>query len=154
MKTPNMTPDTVEMVSVEWIMQNTTHSVDGYNAPIGVDYQKMMHGKCGDRGFGALVWNILHKGFRIPIVLDLAYQGEDTITHGNGHHRMCAAILLALDEIPVYWSENDYMATDYSTTGYDDNNYRDESEFPEKIELDWFREMFPGVNHWALDLEG
>lgn len=123
MNTPKMTPGTVEMVSVEWIMQNATHSVDGYDtsgyseSPT-VEYAAMLLHKTADSWFPDLVRTIVERGFRVPIVLVSGYKGPGTIAHGNGHHRMCAAILLALNEIPVYWSEwerdYDYMCLDAS----------------------------------------
>ena len=115
MKTPEMIVGTVEMVSPAWIMQNATNSVDGFRDGDSVNYEKMIDTKANDYGFGNLVATILSEGFRIPIVLDLSYSGEGTITHGNGHHRMAAALLLCLDEIPVYWAEGDYMSSHISS---------------------------------------
>lgn len=112
---PDMTAGTVEMVSVEWIIQNTKYSVDGFSQYGELDYEAMLQDKCLDECFGRVVNSILTNGFRVPIVLVENYCGRG-LTHGNGHHRMCAALLLGLDEIPVYWSESDYMAIDHSDT--------------------------------------
>lgn len=110
-----MTPGTVEMVSPTWIMKNATYSVDGFDNGDGIDYQWMIDEKGNDYGFGTLVGNIMEDGFRVPIVLDIAYSGQ-FVTHGNGHHRFVAALLLCLDKIPVYWAEDDYMSEDVSDT--------------------------------------
>lgn len=111
-----MTTGTVEMVSVEWIMQNLYHSVDGFTEDAGgVDFAEMIHEKACDRGFGDLCYTIATKGFRVPIVIDKTWE-ENGLTQGNGHHRLSAAILMVLDEIPVYWSEGDYMSSRHSDT--------------------------------------
>lgn len=125
---PKMITGEVEMVSVEWIMNNATNSVDGYNDSVGVDYVEMMQSKARDAYFPALVSVIMEEGFRIPIVLVKNYSGH-AVTHGNGHHRMIAAILLGLDSIPVYWSDwlesGDYMCMRVSDEGL---NYRRRGE--------------------------
>lgn len=115
---PIMEHGTVEMVSVEWIMKNVDGSVDGYDTTQGVNYQRMVSYKGSDSSFGPLVGAIFDQGFRVPIVLCLNYRGKN-ITLGNGHHRMVAAILMCIDQIPVYWSDcevyKDYMCVDHST---------------------------------------
>lgn len=112
MNKPQMIPGQVEMVSVEWILKNAESSVDAVTFPDGsVDYLKMARRKGSDSQFPALVSTIMERGFRVPIVLCLDYETSDgvfkNVVHGNGHHRMIAALLLALDEIPVYWSKFD-----------------------------------------------
>lgn len=107
---------TVEMVSVEWIMDNLFASVDGFGDYGQVDLERLIRTKATDYGFGNLVGTILDKGFRVPIVLDLGWNGEGTVTLGNGHHRLSAAILLVLDEIPVFWAYEDYMSSRHSDT--------------------------------------
>lgn len=118
MNEPQMKVGTVEMVSVEWIMKNTTDSVDCIQytgLPGGVDYEHMIKRKAGDWDFATLVNTIMKRGFRVPIVLQ---QRGNLLTHGNGHHRMCAAILLGLDEIPVFWSDSTmgYMCIEHSSS--------------------------------------
>lgn len=116
MTTPKMIPGQVEMVSVEWLMNNLTHSVDGYSYDGGLNYEGMIKNKGGDCHFGNILHTITTVGFRVPIVVDLVYSGSGTLTLGNGHHRMTAAILLVLESIPVYWAENNYMSSDKSDT--------------------------------------
>jgi len=117
MTEPDMTHGTVEMVSVEWILQSLGASVDGYGAGDGVDFARMIAYKSGDSCFGPLVKAIIETGFRVPIVIALNRDGVE-FTLGNGHHRVVAAILLVLDQIPVYWSDyqedGDYMASETS----------------------------------------
>lgn len=125
MKTPEMQHGTVEMVSVEWIMQNTTDSIDGFgdvdedHQPF-VNYKWLVENKATDSCFGDLVGTILENGFRVPIVLVQNYYNDGDLMHGNGHHRMAAAILLCLDEIPVYWNNarlnRGYMCSDRTDT--------------------------------------
>lgn len=108
MKTPQMQVGTVEMVDVEWIMQNATDSVDGFSDydGVGVDYDELVRNKATDYSFGNLIATILDRGFRVPIVLVRNFHGDpESVVHGNGHHRMAAAILLCLSEIPVYWAD-------------------------------------------------
>lgn len=125
MKTPEMKHGTVEMVSVEWIMQNTTDSIDGFGATDEehrpyVDYGYLVRSKATDHCFGDLVGTIMERGFRVPIVLVQNYYAEGDLMHGNGHHRMAAAILLGIDEIPVYWNDarksRGYMCSDRTDT--------------------------------------
>lgn len=114
---PEMKIGTVEMVSVEWIMKNSTGSVDGFedwHLGAGVDYVEMVNVKGHDGYIGTIAGNITTYGFRIPIVM-VVDAAEGSIVHGDGHHRFVTAILLGLDSIPVYWSGGDYMA--YDATG-------------------------------------
>lgn len=125
--TPRMVTGEVEMVSVLWIMQNLQNSVDGFGMDAGgsgcwVDFERMIARKGADRHMGRLINTITKNGFRVPIVLVKEYvpyftQSPRGLTLGNGHHRMVAAILMCLDEIPVYWSEGDeYMCGHTSDT--------------------------------------
>lgn len=122
MNTPNMTPGTVEMVSVVWLMQNLESSVDGYTATDDegfeireVDFASLILGKGGDGYFGTVLNTIVTQGFRVPICLYKPW-GKGGWGLGNGHHRMAASILLCLDQIPVFWSEGDYMSTEQTDT--------------------------------------
>lgn len=118
---------TVEMVSVEWLMKNATDSIDGFGEretwdgpSISVNYERMLQEKATDYDFGHLVGTILTRGFRVPIVMAMNYYQTGDLMHGNGHHRMAAAILLCLDEIPVYWNDasihRGYMFSETSDT--------------------------------------
>ena len=116
MKQPNKTVGTVEMVSVEWILKNVNRSVDFglLNAEVySSTWADVVEYKGADLQMSSIIWNIMTFGFRVPIVLDLG-KHHSSITLGNGHHRLTAAILMVLDEIPVYWADNDYMSVEYS----------------------------------------
>ena len=120
MKTPQAIPGTVEMVSVEWAMKNLVDSIDGYgtgNGPGTVDFGRMVWYKSSDSQMGDLLATIMERGFRVPVCFyrDIYWDGWAL---GNGHHRMAAAILLCLDEIPVYWAGEGegYMAGDKTET--------------------------------------
>jgi hypothetical protein len=132
MKTPDMHLGHVEMVSVEWILQNVTHSVDGHSNHQGLNCITMIKDKGSDCHFGDICATILSDGFRIPIVLDLSYSGEDTVTLGNGHHRMSAAILLCLDSIPVFWADSDYMSENESE-GDDIEDFPEWNDVPAEV---------------------
>jgi hypothetical protein len=140
LRRPKMWPGKVEMVSVAWIMQNTTDSVDGFgtwndeDGRYSVDYGRMIRNKGCDSGFGYLINTILTEGFRVPIVLVKNYctsnDPRDALVLGYGHHRMVAAILLGLDEIPVYWAANtkEYMWENESEgeeIQWDDSDWED-----------------------------
>ena len=61
-------------------------------------WMEIIRDKSADSGFGYLVDSILEHGFDKDSTI-----GYD-VDHGymsNGHHRMVAAILLGLDEVPV-----------------------------------------------------
>lgn len=96
--------DTRQMVSVEWLLQNITGSVDFGKR---FDFAAMLNSKLADYQVPALLEDILEHGFTNPIVIET--DGESFI-HGNGHHRLALAIALCLDEIPVVftndWEEN------------------------------------------------
>lgn len=115
---PSIRLGDVEMVSVAWIMQNLSDSIDGFCGPAGeFDWVGMISHKAADRDFMPLVGTIITHGFRVPIVI--IPLDERSFKMGNGHHRLAAAILLGLDEIPVYWPRDcdGYMCLAKSGTG-------------------------------------
>lgn len=111
-----------QQVSVEWILQNITSSSDNYNtcccnknwshnhlnpcfcgkSCYTIDWEEMIYSKGTDDQIGQLLRIIEEEGFTIPI--SILYKKGFMI--GNGHHRMSLAILLALDEIPVVFSDS------------------------------------------------
>lgn len=92
--------DEVSFVSVSTILKDCTDSVDFGSVPEDPDanarwWQRVIQSKASDLGFSTLVNAILEFGFdpRSPV----GWTGRE-IT--EGHHRIVAAILLGLDEIP------------------------------------------------------
>lgn len=110
----------VEMVSVEWLLKNLQGSADDYqDTDEGeVLWPELLDGKVWDSSFPDLVHTIETKGFRVPVCL-YPNQTHGGWSLGNGHHRMSAAILMCLDEIPVFWSDYDYMSTTYTSPDYE-----------------------------------
>jgi hypothetical protein len=109
---PMQQTGTVEMVSVEWLLNNVNNSIDGCNQGGNIAWDQLVRYKC-DFSLVRVIYTILERGFRVPICL---YPSPRAIGWGlgNGHHRMAASILLCLDQIPVYWSDYDYMSTEHT----------------------------------------
>lgn len=94
-----------KMVSVLEIMRTATESVDFGTAPTDPDenakwWENIIKVKAADTGFGALVDSILRDGFdhNQPIGW---YVCDNTREISEGHHRLVAAILLGMDEVPT-----------------------------------------------------
>lgn len=90
---------TVELVKVSDLLKYLKDSADGYFLLKPEEWFRMMVEKCSDGQFATLIRLIETEGFTDPIGI-LRWQ-DDLWEMGNGHHRLCAAILLGLDEIPV-----------------------------------------------------
>ena len=90
------------------IMQRLGSSVDGFDLWLDREWLRMLWSTASD-GIAQLVESILTNGFTTPICI--VDDGSDWWAMGNGHHRLTAAILLGLDEIPVAFSNthSDYM---------------------------------------------
>lgn len=95
------------MMRIDDILQYVTHSAD-ITGP--VDWFAIMANKVSHSHFDWLCDEIMEYGFTLPIVL--MDNGDDTYTLGNGHHRLCAAILLGLHAIPVIILTDDYTHED------------------------------------------
>lgn len=95
----------ITMMSVSDILAKATNSLD-----LGeVDWWTILANKVSHAHFDELVESIQRDGFTMPIVL--VDSGDDEYTIGNGHHRLCAAILLGYSAIPVLINdEGDYWA--------------------------------------------
>jgi hypothetical protein len=92
--------DRVVWMKVTDILEQTTGSVDfgdvdDYSSPEDFWFA-MMSDKAGDTGFGHLVESIMAHGFKPEGAI-----GWDKGCQMDGHHRLTAAILLCLDEIPT-----------------------------------------------------
>lgn len=81
------------------ILELTERSVDyGYN----IDWECILRDKCSDTGFLYLVDSIMEHGWKSAVGWREGYISE-------GHHRICAAILLCEEEIPTTeWSTDWY----------------------------------------------
>jgi hypothetical protein len=118
-----MITDTVEFVSVEWIMKNVGKSVDADISTPNNFFDMMLY-KSWDACFAPLVHDIMDNGIMNPVCI---VNRSDGFIFGNGHHRLVAAILLCMDTIPVYWSDEDYMCSEYTDSepweyDYDSDN--------------------------------
>lgn len=103
-----------QMVPVEWLMRHLSGSVDGVDFTHGFD--RLIARKAMDMCFGPLVEAILDNGFTVPICVQ-SINGR--FIQGNGHHRLAAAILLCLDEIAVYFTDDplDFMCSSETEKG-------------------------------------
>lgn len=106
----------IHMVPVSFILRNAIDSCD-FGPPFDGDvvswWQAIISDKAGDSGFGHLVDSILKNGWRKDSAI--GFDGEYI---NEGHHRLVAAILLCLDEVPVSaWgrSGRDNLCAHYST---------------------------------------
>lgn len=87
------------MMPVDEILQYVTGSVDICFNGREVDWFEIFAAKVSHDHFDTLVDTLIEQGFTMPIVLGESHLGGYIV--GNGHHRLCAAILLGFDEIPV-----------------------------------------------------
>lgn len=99
--TPKPIPGTVEAVPLEWILNNVTGSSDFYNTPEEDLWEVWLSRKSQDQCFEPLVSAIQEEGFRVPIIL---HEQGNGFYQSNGHHRVAAAILLAIDYVLVGWA--------------------------------------------------
>lgn len=101
----------LKLMTIPEIMEMATRSVD-FQGMDGLNWWTIFSGKVSHSHFDAIVDEIQANGFGMPIVLcDRFNDGQYWI--GNGHHRLCAAILLGLWRIPVMVTSgqdrDDYM---------------------------------------------
>lgn len=69
-------------------------------------WDKWLRRKSRDTSFWPLVDTLLAEGFKIPVQIEIdEFTGEWSM--GDGHHRIAAAIMLVIDEIPVYFIRGD-----------------------------------------------
>lgn len=103
-----------EWVEVSELLKKLKCSVDMFRLREESEWFRMLSVKCGDDQFATLVRLIESEGFTDPIGIrfgreikseeDREYydvQSDDDWIMGNGHHRLCAAILLGMDKILV-----------------------------------------------------
>jgi len=106
----------MEMVSMERLFANVVRFTDGY----GDDWQEMVYEKSFDPSFWQLCDMIPVEGMRHPIGICINAVTGKWAVH-NGHHRLAAAVMLVLPEVPVYfWDGMDHRALWDSTDPGDD----------------------------------
>lgn len=94
-------------VPIEWILKNTTYSCD-FGDPTGYPstahfWATMIEGKALDAGFMRVVESLQTLGWRAPMHVEIEDYGMGPeLTINDGHHRLVAAILLCMDEAPLY----------------------------------------------------
>jgi hypothetical protein len=96
---------TVQYWSIESILQNVVLSSD-FEEFDGTPsmWAYIIASKGGDSQTPTLLQRISEEGFTVPICLFRDRFGNWGI--GNGHHRLVCAILLGLDEIPAFVSDD------------------------------------------------
>lgn len=88
----------ITMVKVSDLLRNVTETLDYFKTSEPSEWLRMITDKSADEQFATIIRLIETEGFTDPIGI-MEYDGYWLL--GNGHHRMAAAILLGLDEIPV-----------------------------------------------------
>lgn len=91
----------IKMVSVSEIMRNLTDSADNYSLSTVYGWFWMLENKLSDSQTPSIIRAIEEFGFLDPICITKGFDGWRL---GNGHHRLCIAIMLGIDEIPVDFS--------------------------------------------------
>jgi hypothetical protein len=132
---------TVATVPVEWLLKNVTDTVEfdlsKYNRFGAAGWQAVIDSKHWDfeydNGNGDFLSDVLERGIQRPVCIIVDYDGtyshrdvdevpvpgQPHFTLGNGHHRVAAAVLLALDTIPCYFAfDRDYMHSPITDGGY------------------------------------
>lgn len=109
----------VTMMSVGEILRRANSSGDLGSINNAEDWFGILAGKVSHDHFDWLCDKIDDEGFTIPIVIGTHedYDGEIAYTIGNGHHRLCAAILLGIDSIPVILTSSGFVWNDDSHDG-------------------------------------
>lgn len=108
---------TLKLMSIPEIMEMAKGSVDFQGMRGELNWWTIFSGKVSHSHFDAIVDEIQANGFGMPIVLCDRFDDGNYLI-GNGHHRLCAAILLGLWRIPVMVTvgadRDDYMCQDDS----------------------------------------
>lgn len=134
------TPDNPVMIPLTEILQNVTGSCDFWSLEdeVGMSEDEARTAllteiillKSADTGFGHLVESIMEHGFTGSAI---GYDREECFIH-EGHHRLVAAILLGLDEVPVTtYGKNGSHTT--PTGGIFSAHNRNDDPYPIQIEV-------------------
>lgn len=113
-------PGEVMDVPVTELLRNLVYSVDQGPLDTPEHWHGLMRYKSEDHTFWQLCDAIPERGFTVPICVRLSPDNDPRRPWapsgwhlGNGHHRLCAAILLGLDSVKVYFADDE----DYSHRG-------------------------------------
>ncbi len=94
----------IEMVPVATLLKNISYTADRYRVGNSVqEWFRMLREKMDDWQTPAIIRAIETQGFTDPICITKISENDWEL--GNGHHRLCVAILLGLDKIPVDFSD-------------------------------------------------
>jgi len=126
------TPVEIEMWPISRILAEVKESCDVGDLDEPEEWFAMMANKARDNSFGQLLQAIQKDGFLDPIHIryETDYLGKSHAYLGNGHHRLTAAILLGLDEIPVTPKRFDMRNSADSSNLY---NYDSLDEFRREV---------------------
>jgi hypothetical protein len=93
----------LRMISVGEILRNLSDASDIGRIDTPEDFFGLFAAKVSHDHFDWLADRIMEQGFTVPICI---HENGSGWSVGNGHHRLCAAILLGLDTIPVFWGDS------------------------------------------------
>lgn len=140
--------DRVQLIPVTTLLQRITQSCDIGRLERVEDWHRLFASKCLDGSFWALCDAIPRNGFTVPICVNVD-RWTGAWSMGNGHHRLCAAVLLGLDEVPVFLaSDNDYM---HSETTTDDNTSLSDDYVPFAVATAMTQVLLEGCSFSAWD---
>jgi hypothetical protein len=129
---------TLQMVKVLDLIKYLDESVDvpTYQYEDRAQWWAAVVAEKNDFNLPILVDNIIREGFTTPICV-VVDEGE--AIQGDGHHRLVASILLMLDEIPVWFTDDrtEYLPSESTGGGqlFGDIPYEDWESY-EGLEID------------------
>ncbi len=127
---PRVYNNYMNTMTVTEILQTVRSSCDFSNFDGSAEaWMMLVQEKASDTGFGRLVDSILENGWEPNSAIGI-YNGSIT----QGHHRLAAAILLGLDEVPVaQWGVDPNTLCAHSDQGvWREFDLWDRSEYPEE----------------------
>src|SRR5882757_6826079 len=92
---------------IEWVLR---HLEEAGDFGLISDYDSDLHfwatiiqSKAIDIGFLGMVDSLLTHGWKEALLMDVSYfEANPYLSISNGHHRLTAAILLCMDEVPMW----------------------------------------------------
>ncbi len=96
----------IKNVTIPRLMRNLKTTADGYRLSEGPDeWFRMLEQKLSDRQTPSIIRAIQARGFIDPICVTVDDYDKNFWELGNGHHRLCVAIMLGMYKIPVDFSD-------------------------------------------------